>query len=633
MGFGSRRRAALCAVMLAAPFPSLLHAETRVVRAGDNLQAALNAAVPGDVIVLDAGAQFVGNFVLPAKSGDTPIVLRSAFSSELPPDRERIRTDHAPRLARIRSSNTGAALRTAAAAHHWELRYLEFAANHDGYGDILQIGDGSAAQKTLASVPHHIVLSHLYIHGDRLVGQKRCVALNAAHVTIRDSYIADCKGVGMDTQAIGGWNGPGPYTIENNYLEGAGENVLFGGADPAIPGLVADGIVVRDNLISRPFAWRDPIISTPQAVTAAGESGGLLPAGTYAYRIVARRPVGQGTVGRSTASVEAVAAVGAGGAVRVTWDAVPDATDYLVYGRTAASQLMFWTVTTPSFVDTGAGGELGAVPTTSGTVWSVKNLFELKNARNVLVEGNILQNHWQQAQAGYAIVLTPRNSGGTCTWCVVEGVTFEYNIVRNSTAGINITGYDVPSRPTQQSRDLVFRGNLFYNIGEGLFMLIGDGPQNVLVDHNTISHMGNAVVYVYGGTSADPWEVYGVRITNNAARHSTYGINGAFFGYGNPVINAFFPGSTITANFLAGGLASRYPAGNRTAGSFDAEFVNAAGGDFRLQPGSQLRGTASDGGDIGAAIGSLLTRLRGVEAGMQVPVVKRPTNVRIISLP
>ena len=98
------------------------------------------------------------------------------------------------------------------------------------------------------------------MHGDRYVGQKRCIALNAASVTIRDSYVADCKGVGQDTQAIGGWNGPGPYTIENNYLEAAGENVMFGGADPAIPNLVADGITVRRNYFSRPMSWRNPIM-------------------------------------------------------------------------------------------------------------------------------------------------------------------------------------------------------------------------------------------------------------------------------------------------------------------------------------------------------------------------------------
>ena len=50
-----------------------------------------------------------------------------------------------------------------------------------------------------------------------------------------NSWISDCKAVGQDTQALGGYNGPGNYLIENNYLEAATENVLFGGADPPIP--------------------------------------------------------------------------------------------------------------------------------------------------------------------------------------------------------------------------------------------------------------------------------------------------------------------------------------------------------------------------------------------------------------
>src|SRR5206468_9330019 len=58
------------------------------------------------------------------------------------------------------------------------------------------------------------------------------------------------------SQAICGWNGPGPYAITNNYLEGAGENLLFGGADPAIPNLVPADITITGNLFSKPVAWR-----------------------------------------------------------------------------------------------------------------------------------------------------------------------------------------------------------------------------------------------------------------------------------------------------------------------------------------------------------------------------------------
>jgi hypothetical protein len=90
-------------------FPAWLQAETRVVQRGDNLQAALDAAQSGDVLLLEAGAEFVGNFVLPVKSGDSPIVVRSAPSAQLPGDGVRQQPAHAPLLARLRSPNTAPA--------------------------------------------------------------------------------------------------------------------------------------------------------------------------------------------------------------------------------------------------------------------------------------------------------------------------------------------------------------------------------------------------------------------------------------------------------------------------------------------------------------------------------------------
>ncbi len=65
-------------VLLASLCPGSVSAETRTVRRGDNLQTVLNSAVAGDVLMLEAGAEFVGNFVLPVKSGNDPIVVRSA---------------------------------------------------------------------------------------------------------------------------------------------------------------------------------------------------------------------------------------------------------------------------------------------------------------------------------------------------------------------------------------------------------------------------------------------------------------------------------------------------------------------------------------------------------------------------
>ena len=99
---------------------SSLEAATVHVAAGGDLQAALNAAQPGDTILLQEGAEFVGAFVLPFKTGNQWITLRTAApDTVLPATGSRIRPSHAPLLARLRSPTAfDAALRTAPGAHH-----------------------------------------------------------------------------------------------------------------------------------------------------------------------------------------------------------------------------------------------------------------------------------------------------------------------------------------------------------------------------------------------------------------------------------------------------------------------------------------------------------------------------------
>ena len=598
-----------------------VEAATIYVAAGGDLQAALNAARPGDTVVLEANAEFVGNFVLPVKSGDAWITLRTSTpDSALPSAGFRIKTTDAALLARLRSPNADAALRTAPGAHHWAIRYLEFRANEGGMGDLIQIGDGSSAQNSLALVPRHIVLSHVYVHGDHYVGQKRCIALNAAHVTIRDSHVADCKGVGQDTQAIGGWNGPGPYTIENNYLEAAGENVMFGGADPAIRGLVPDGITIRRNHFSRPMSWRSPILTTPAGLSASAATGGSLPAGSYGYRVVARRLV-QTATPTSTASAEVTVTTTGPGAVRVRWQAVTGASEYWVFGRTPGAQGQYWVVPSTEFIDTGAPGTSGAVTTSAANVWTVKNLFELKNARNVLVENNVFENHWKQAQPGWAIVLTPRNSQGACTWCEVRNVRFEGNLVQNVSGGINILGFD-NGNPSGQAAQITIKQNVFRMSttlgGNAWFAQLGDRPRDITIEHNTIDSNGNTVLYVYGGTSTNPATISGFEFISNAARHGSYGLNGQSFGYGLGILNAYLPGYVWKTNYLAGAPTSRYPLAPDTLVQtpFENQFVNSAAGDYTVPEGRILKRAASDGTDIGADFPALKAALQGVTEGV-----------------
>ena len=252
-----------------------LEAATIFVAAGGDLQQALNAAQPGDTILLQENAEFVGNFVLPAKTGDAWITLRSAApDTVLPPAGVRIQpvaraAAGAPAVRRMRQRR---------AAHRRRARTTGTSAtsssrpNQDGLGDIIQLGDGSSAQNSLARSRTTSSSATSTCMAIRCVGQKRGIALNAANVTIADSYISDCKGIGQDTQAIGGWNGPGPYMIENNYLEAAGENVHVRRrrsrrsrtwSPTASP--------FRRNYFSRPMSWRDPILPTPQGLSAVRE--------------------------------------------------------------------------------------------------------------------------------------------------------------------------------------------------------------------------------------------------------------------------------------------------------------------------------------------------------------------------
>ena len=592
-----------------------VEAATIYVAAGGDLQAALNTARPGDTVMLEANAEFVGNFVLPVKSGDAWITIRtSSPDSGLPPAGYRIKPANAALLARLRSPNSEPALRTAPGAHHWALRYLEFRANQGGTGDLIQIGDGSSAQNSLAMVPHHIVLNHLYVHGDRYVGQKRCIALNAASVTISDSYVAECKGAGQDTQAIGGWNGPGPYTIENNYLEAAGENVMFGGADPAIRDLVADGITVRRNHFARPLSWRDAIVSTPGGLSASAVAGGSLAAGSYGYRVIARRYI-QTTYADSAPSAEVTVTTTGAGAVRVRWQAVSGTSEYYVYGRTPAGQSQYWVVSTTEFIDTGAPGTSGTARTSAyNNAWTVKNLFELKSARNVVVQNNIFENHWKQAQPGWAIVLTPRNSQGTCTWCEVRNVLFEGNLVQNAAAGINILGRD-NGNPSGPAADLTFRQNVFRLStalgGNGWFMQLGDGPRDVTIEHNTIDSNGNTLGYVYGSDLS-----YGFKYNFNSSRHGNYGINSSA-GYGLLAINKYFPDYEFKQNYLAGASASRYPSGTLVTPPFEAQYEDSPNGNYTVRDGSIIEGVVlNDGSDVGADFPPLQGALEGVREGV-----------------
>jgi len=598
----------------------------------DDLQRAIDDAQPGDTILLRGGETFVGHFILPVKDNPSgqDIVIRTDASG-LPGPGVRLVPDGYPganvnRASLARLIGRGGQWKTTPViaadpgANHYRVELLDVdGIAQEGYYTLLEIGTNNARQATWASVPSNIVLDRLFIHGHPTKGQQRCVGLNGRSVEVLNSFIVNCASFVVDAQAIGAFNSPGPMKINNNYLEGTGENILFGGADPRIEGLVPSDIEIRRNHFSKPVAWRSPILSAPVgAPGAARQSGGELGAAAYYFTVVAVLESG-GDVAVSAPSPERSISVSTGDAVRLTWSGVDGADRYRIYAGNAPGgqdRYMETNGAVTSFVYTGAN-QTWQGPRPNGTLWSVKNLLELKNAQRVLIDGNVLEQLWPGGQSGYAILLTPRNEEGTAPWSVVQDVVLSNNIIRHASGALNILGTD-DIRPSQQTSRITVRNNLVYDLssawgGASHFAVITRSPSDLTFDHNTVFHEG-MLVLVDDGVS------YGLTFTNNAAPHNDYGFYGSSLGIGSAALAGYFPDANFRRNAFGGGPASSYPADNffPDLGTFRAQFVNPDAADFRLVEGSILRGRGTDGKDVGVDFAALASATAGVVAGWDV---------------
>ena len=229
-----------------------------IVREGDDFQAAIDRAQPGDVIELEAGAEFHGRFQFGPKQGDSWIQIRSSRYTELPQPGVRIDPAiHAELMPKIIASGAGAsgrAIDVLLGAHHYRFQGIEVTSDYLGTGDgvasNLVVLNAQGATNP-SDLPHHIVFDHVYLHGTAAGTVLNGIRADGRHVAITDSYLADFQAVGRESHAIYAADGAGPISLVNNHLEAAGVTVLFGGDDPEIEGLVNSDIEIRGNLIRK----------------------------------------------------------------------------------------------------------------------------------------------------------------------------------------------------------------------------------------------------------------------------------------------------------------------------------------------------------------------------------------------
>jgi hypothetical protein len=511
------------------------------VSSGQEFQSALDRASGGDTIVLGLGTTFKapssdGSFVLrnrPVGAGQW-ITIRSASTAfdaggALRPG-IRVSASDAAQMPAIRStSGANPAIRTEAGAHGYRLIGLDVGPDPSLRTSVGLLEFGTANETSVDAEPSDIIVDRSYLHGADGTATRRGAALNGRRMAVIDSYLENFRDPDNDTQAVGGWNGPGPFKIFNNFLEATGENVMFGGGDPAVPDLVPSDIEIRRNIMTKRLDWR-------------------------ANRV------------------------------------------------------------------------------------AVKNALELKNARRVLVEGNVLENVWSSGQDGTAVVFKSTNQSGRCSWCVVEYVTFRNNIVRGAGNGFVLSAQERPDGTKPQpvpANNIRIQNVLLQDIGGkdwgggGKLLRVFGGVANVEISHLTSGGNPNGILDPRDSADVNPNLIF----KNNIVERMHYGI-GAGGDEGLKTISRNFTPFVYNQNVLVNtsgnsdqaisdsALKSRYPTATLVASSWnDVRFEE---GSYRLSSRSPYYRGGDDGKDLGVDMDAIDAAQTGPTSAACGQIIPRP---------
>lgn len=230
----------------------------RYVLAGNaaSFQSAINASTCGDTIVLVAGSTYKGNFTIPATSCSGWIAIESSALGSLPPSGTRVGPSNVASMATISTPNASPAIQFTANSNHWRLIGLEittsFVSTMATVYYLVGTGESLSVQSQL---PSYLILDRIYLHGLPTSNVQHGIGMDTQSIGIVDSFCDEIHHNEADSQCFFSYNGTGPFLIQNNFIQAAGENIMFGGADPSIVNLVPSDITIVGNLIQKNIVW------------------------------------------------------------------------------------------------------------------------------------------------------------------------------------------------------------------------------------------------------------------------------------------------------------------------------------------------------------------------------------------
>lgn len=233
-------------------------------------------------------------------------------------------------------------------------------------------------------------------------------------------------------------------------------------------------------------------------------------------------------------------------------------------------------------------------------VWQSKNLLETKYVSRLLIEGNVFENSWVDAQDAFALVLKSENAGGW-PWSQSADITVRLNRFTCIAGWLNVSGKGSNSgtQPNIRAARFTITDNLVENVntptcnGDGNVIQLLAGVEDVVLAHNTIVNPTRSNFLVVLDNPA----ATRLAIHSNTGNRGAMGVKAGGLAEGSPSLDVTAPGSLFAANLLTGTWG--YNAGN--CGAYPATTTCLATPPAMLPLGFDGRLVGADTAAVAAA--------------------------------